>query len=780
MHRTRLAALLFLLSGFSALVYQVIWQRILGIFSGVHIYSITMIVTAFMTGLGVGSLLGGRLADRLTRYRAVMGFAACEIGIGLFALCSVWLYYDVAYVKLGFLVRYRLALPLVHFGLLLIPTLLMGASLPLLCRGLVRGTAGAARTIGLLYGFNTVGAALGAFNAIWWMIGGFGFVGTIRIAAALNFVAAAGVFWIARGLSAAPGGANDAAETASPETAPATTTRQFGVGGWAALYWLSGFIALSLEILWFRILDVSIKQSPYTFGHLLGVFLIFLGLGGVVGAFTVDRSRHPGRTFLWGQWLISVSAGLALLALCRFSPRAWPLAGLFEFWHSDMGIVMDELRKALHGENGEEGRRLVGQAIQVYGLLPLALIALPTFLMGWTYAFVQRAVQTDPKQIGWRVGLIQTANIVGSIMGSLITGAFLLSALGTPRTLQLLLVLGSVFGCLAVFHSLERRRVPALIAVLAVSLALASGIPNHNRFWARFHGSADDQVVVSEDASSTVVLQSVDRPPVPHYAVMRVNGAGHSVVPFGGPHTILGLLPALIHRDPKSVLLIGLGAGNTPWAAAAPSSIELVEVYEIAKPELDVMKLHENRWFEVPEFDQLHNDDRLKLHFSDGRLAMRLSDQKYDLIEIDALEAYMAYSGNLYSREFFELARDRLEPGGLFVTYAPTSRTRRTVVSAFPHVLSLNFPGYLHCMLGSNAPIAFDRAAALQRLADPRIQAWFGPSARRSNVDLQRYIAQAEAIVIGPHNRDTHIDGDVNTDLFPRDEFDKSVPLEGD
>ena len=772
-----LAALLFLISGFAALIYQVIWQRVLGIFSGVHIYSITMIVTAFMAGLGVGSLLGGRYADRLSRRQAVLGFGVCELGIGLFALISTWLYYDIAYLKLGFLVRYKLALPLVHFVLLLVPTFLMGASLPLLSRGLVRDTSRAARTIGLLYGLNTLGAALGAFTAVWWMIGAFGFVGTTRLAALLNLAAAAGAWWLARDPAMDEGDApaSDTAADATP-TAVETTDVRLGVGGWATLYWLSGFIALSMEILWFRILDVSIKQSPYTFGHLLGVFLVFLGIGGITGALTVERSKHPGRVFLWGQWMITVFAGLAVVLISRLPTDGWLLRDLHAFWQTDMGIVMDELRLALNGEKGEAGRELISRAIQIYGWLPLGLIALPTFLMGWTFAFVQRTVQTDPGQVGWRVGLIQTANIVGSILGSLVTGALLLSALGTPATLQLLFILGATFGCLAAMYTLGRYRWPGLAAVLVVSFGIASFVPDSDRFWARFHGTPVEQLLVAEDASSIVTLQHATR----SYAVMRVNGAGHSLIPLGGPHTILGTLPALMHPNPRNVLLIGLGFGNTPWAAAAAPSIEEVEVYEIAKPERDIILMHEDRWFRVPEMPQLFADPRFRLHFSDGRLAMRLSDKKYDLIEIDALEPYMAYSGNLYSKEFFELALDNLTPGGLFCTYTPTSRTRRTMVAAFPYVLSLNLPGYLHAMVGSNEPIEFDREAILQRLADPGVQAWFGTAANRSNDVLVRYVRDAEAIAIDDRNRAEHLDGDVNSDLFPRDEFDKTVPLEGD
>lgn len=775
-----LAALLFFMSGFAALIYQVIWQRVLGIFSGVHIYSITMIVTAFMAGLGVGSLLGGRYADRLSRSRSVLGFGACEVGIGVFALFSTWLYYDIAYLKLGFLVKYKLAIPLVHFSLLLVPTFLMGASLPLLSRGLVRRTSRAARTIGMLYGLNTIGAALGAFTAVWWMIGAFGFVGTTRVAALLNLVAAAGALWIARNLKREESSATTTtADTAPGIQAVATGDVQFRVGGWALLYWLSGFIALSLEILWFRVLDVSIKQSPYTFGHLLGVFLVFLGIGGIAGALAVGRSRRPGRTFLWGQWLVSVSAGLAVVLVSRLPADGWLLGGLHTFWTSDMGIVMDELRRALSGEAGEAGeagRELIRRAIQIYGLLPLALIALPTFLMGWTFAFVQRAVQTDPRQVGWRVGLIQTANIVGAIAGSLLTGALLLSKLGTPATFKVLLLLGATFGWLAAIHTLGRFRWPGLIVVLVVSLSLVGLIPERDAFWARFHGSNVDAIIVSEDASSIVTLQHA----TPAYAVMRVNGAGHSVIPLGGPRTILGVLPTLIHADPRNVLLIGLGVGNTAWAAGAVPEIESLEVYEIAKPEQDVLLAHQDRWFNVPEVPQLFGDPRFRLHFSDGRLALRLSDKRYDMIEIDALEPYMAYSGNLYSQEFFELALDRLTPGGLFCTYTPTSRTRRTMVAAFPHVLSLNVPGYLHFMLGSNKPIVFDRESVLRRLADSGVQAWLGESAADSNAVIRRYVLEAEAVTIGDHNRAEHLNGDVNTDLYPRDEFDKTVPLEGD
>ncbi len=773
-----IAAALFLISGFAALVYQVIWQRILGIFSGVHIYSITMIVTAFMAGLGIGSLIGGKYADRLSHRAGILAFAVCEACIGLFALASPWIYYDLAYLKLGFLVRYTFALPLVQFLLLLIPTFLMGASLPLLSRGLVQVKEHAARTIGILYGMNTIGAALGAWTAIWLLIGRFGFVGTIRLASLLNFAAALGALWLWRRVEELDPGREDPEPSvaAAVDVEHPSDVRAFGLYTWALIYSISGFIALSLEILWFRILDVSIKSSPYVFGHLLGVFLIFLGLGGVVGAFTVSRAKRPDLIFLWGQWCISVCAGVVLVILSRVVMERGPLAGFYRFWANDGCIVMDDVRQGWQQFTNWPPPEILADTARVYVILPLALLALPTFLMGWTYSYVQRTVQTDLGQVGWRVGLIQTANIAGSILGSLLTGAFLLGFLGTPGTLRLLLAAGALFGCLGALRLTREKRALALVAAVGVSMILAAGIPGRDLFWSRFHGALPHEVIVAEDASSMIGLHRMS----PSHAVLRVNGTGHSVLPFGGPHTILGALPGLIHPSPENYLIIGLGAGNTAWAAGLTPTLQRIDVYEIARPEYEVVQRYEEQWFLTPGVEQLHSDPRVSLRFSDGRLALRLEDRKYDIIQIDALEPYMAYSGNLYSKEFFEQARDRLRPGGLFCTYAPTPRVRRTMIHAFEHVLSINTRDYPHLMIGSNRPIEFDRETILRKLESADVQSYLRESGQHlaATEEIGLFLGDAEAIAIAPADRPRYLDGEINTDLFPRDEFDKSLPVD--
>lgn len=756
-----LACALALLSGFAALTYQVIWQRILGIFSGQHVYSITLIVTAFMAGLGFGSLVGGRLADRCTRPQALRGFALCEAAIALFGAVSPWVYYDVACLRLGVVVRHELLLPVTHFLLLLPPTLLMGASLPFLCRGVVLRLESAAPTIGLLYGANTLGAAAGAFATIWYAIGAFGLAGTVRGAALVNLAAAAAGFWLQR---RTPAGPTEPAQTAPAPAAPGHAS--FGRGTWTALYALGGFIALSLEIIWFRILDVAIKSSPYVFGHLLGAFLLFLALGGLAGAVLVVRTRRPERVFLWGQWCISTSAVAAVVALARLPVGNGAMARLYGFWSTDAGLPPKAFAEAIKGFGGGPLPPDLRLALDAYVFLPLALMALPTFLMGFTYPYLQYLVQTRWKELGWRVGLVQAANILGAILGSFLTGALFLTALGTPASLRLLGLAGVTFALAASAAGAGRAVGCTLAALLSVSLAWL--VPGPQSFWARLHGSDPREVILAEDASSVVGLQRL----AGGLCVVRVNGEGQSYVPYGSVWTVLGLVPVLLHPHPIDVLLIGLGSGNTTWAAGAVPSVRRIDVYEIARPEREALEKAQRAWFADPAVGWVLSDRRVQMRFRDGRMALRLEERKYDVVEADALEPQMAHSGNLYSREFFELARGRLKTGGLLCSYAPTDRTRRTFAAVFPYALDIEVPDLATLMIGSNQPLHLDREALRASFQRPAVQAHIrGSSSPQLSLQaMATFFATARITELDPVNR-PHYEGDVNTDLFPRDEF---------
>ena len=760
---------MFLLSGFSALVYQVIWQRVLGIFSGVHIYSVTLIVTAFMAGLGLGSLLGGWMGDRYSRRASLGLFALCELGIGLFALASAWIYYDFAYVQLGYLVRTPLVLPLVHFGLLLVPTLLMGASLPLLSRAVVQRVEGAARTIGFLYGLNTLGAAAGAAISAWVLVGLLGFEGTIRVGAVGNLLAALGAALLFRAATGSPE-TGSSSEPSGPPVPSAALPRRFGLSGWCSLYALAGFIALSLELLWFRVLDVIIKSSPYTFGHLLAFFLGFLALGSLYASARVERWRRPDLVGLWSLWGVTAWFGFALLVLF-FAPLDSLGLELEFYWSTIEAVRMNQVMNALQNLQDPLARHFLLVVLQIYFLQPFFLLAVPTFLMGVAFASIQRSVQTDLAHIGWRVGAIQTSNIVGSILGSLLTGTVFLQFFGTPATATFLIVVGSVFALLAVGAGEGRMRRWVGLGAVAASLGMAAAIPGSQAFWSRFHAPEGPQIPISEDASGLAAIQVIG----PELSFLRVNGKGHSRLPFGDEHTLFGLLPVLMRPDTGNALVIGLGSGNTAWAVASSPGVERVDVYEIVAPESDVIRDWSPTDAPYRPMEKLFTDPRIRMHFSDGRLALRLEDRHYGLIQADALEPSMAFSGNLFSREFFELSRSRLSPDGILSTYVPTRRTLRTLVTVFPYVLDFHAPDFASFAIASDKPLTFDRANLLSSLRQPGVQSYLKESGERVAVNrlVERYLRQVKVASIGPENRSRYLDGDINTDLFPRDEFDK-------
>ena len=414
----------FLGSGFAALLYQMIWQRLLTLFGGADVYSVTLIVSAFMAGLGLGSLAGGHVADRLTLRRRLQAFALAELAIALFGAASVWILYDVLYARLGPVDLPPWATAAILFAVLLWPTFFMGVSLPLLSRALAETTSTASRRIASLYGWNTVGAALGSLLSVWVILRLTDFRHATWIGAALNAGCALAALWLAGAAGAARDRDLDRAASVSA-TPPAGA---LGLGAWIALYALSGFIALSLEIVWFRLLGVILKSISFTFATLLALFLTGVGAGSLLGHRLAARVPNPARAFLILQAAIPVYAALSLAAFLFAAPRWAFLRPVWEYMAAYESIdiaaaVRSVQRYALElGDVAPQACRLAGQLIVLYAALPVVLVGPPTLMMGLSFALLQRAIQTDLAGLGRRVGWLQAANIAGSTLGSILTG----------------------------------------------------------------------------------------------------------------------------------------------------------------------------------------------------------------------------------------------------------------------------------------------------------------------------------------------------------------------
>jgi MFS family permease len=509
---------------------------------------------------------------------------------------------------------------------------------------------------------------------------------------------------------------------------------------WLALYALSGFCALALEIVWFRVIDVGVKATAFTFGTVLAIYLLGLGGGSLVGGRLVERMRRPLAAFLLCQCLLLLYAGGALTFVAKAS--------------TDLPIYNDVARywsraKVFHLGNEWGLAPLLG----LYLAWPAALFGLPTLLMGVSFTVLQRATQDDVRTSGRKVGLLQAANIAGNVGGSLFVGLVSLDAAGTTGTMRILLGIGLVFALLGLaFYGLRSAFTP-LFAALA---ALVGWSPDQFELWSRLHGLYDARALVLEDATGVASI----RPFLADSSDLWVNGRRHSWLPYGGVHSALGALPALLHPAPREILAVGLGSGDSAWALGCREETARVDVYEIVAPIERLLRQFDARSASGSKLRDMLSDPRQRRHVADGRNALLRSTARYDIIEIDALHVETAYAGNLYSLEFFELAASRLKPGGLMSSWAPTPRVYGTFCRVFPYVVA--FQGE-EIVIGSNQPIRVDPLLWRERLLSTRVRNYLGP---RISGEIFAALETWE-----PASLDAGRRSEPNRDLVPRDEF---------
>jgi hypothetical protein len=367
--------------------------------------------------------------------------------------------------------------------------------------------------------------------------------------------------------------------------------------------------------------------------------------------------------------------------------------------------------------------------------------------------------------LGRRVGWLQTLNIVGSMLGAMIVGWWLLGWLGSSGTFRLLVLLGGVFLCLAVWHVARQWSVRLVSLAISVWLVawIAFRIPPSPRLWAKLHGVDPRAIIAREGASGLAVLKGhqdgFEKEPV----FVFTNGIGQSWLPYGGIHTQIGLLAVILHPKPELVAVIGLGSGDTVYSlGGSPHTRELICIEIIDRIRDTLIELAPRIHYSA--LDALLKDSRIKWEFTDGRAYILRSGKQFDVIEADALRPNSAYSGNLYSSEYFQMLKDHLKPDGLAVTWAPTDRVLASFLAVFPYALVVD-----GIALGSQQPIEAEPAEILSRMTHPftseyyrRLEGDMRPLTRNLLAgEFKRYSPETER----PPPRD------LNSDLFPKDEY---------
>jgi len=681
----RIMFAVYFLSGFCALLYQTAWQRLLGLFTGADVRSVTIIVAAYLAGLGAGSLIGGVIADRLSSRAAVWLFGLCNLGIAAFALAARLLFYDLLFLRLHALAANLAGLMAASFLTLLIPTTLMGLSLPLLSRALVRSLDEAPQTIGRLEAINIIGAALGALVGGCLLIGMLGFDGASYAGALLSVVVGVAALAIAPTFAA-----NDGRHAARQGAPPARSARLWY---WSALVFLSGFLAIGLQVVWFRLLSVPLESFAYTFAMLVALVLLGDGIGTALGARLVQRAADPRPWFMLTQAAVMLYVLGSVLVLCALATRL-----------SDPAPGM-----AL-------AARSFGAQMALLVALPLALLLPPNLLIGLTLPFVQKAVQTETASVGRNVGLLQMANLLGNVAGATLTGTLLLDAFGAGGVLVIFALVGLGFALGALACAFPRPCAARCALPLTLTLALAALIaltPSNSRLWAALHGSGGAGATVVEDSTGvTAIIARGER------ATLYSGGNEQGEIPFLDVHVILGALPALAHPHPQDLLIIGIGSGGTPYSAGLRPETRSILAVELVASQLPALTTFARNTASAP-LQALFADPRYRLVVGDGRRALAHTDQRFDLIQADAVQPWRAGSGLLYSREFFEQARARLATGDLMAQWMPTERTAVTFRQVFPYGVQIGE----FMLLGGNEPVVYQPEALLQRLDDPGARA---------------------------------------------------------
>jgi spermidine synthase len=697
--RFPLVLLCFVLSGFAALLYQTAWTREFAFVFGTSDLAVVSVLAAYMGGLAAGAAAAARFAGRVER--PVLVYGLLELGIAASAL-AVPAAIRAATALHTFLFGGHPAPPeagqltgalfylLCSFAILLIPTALMGATLPLLARHSVHRDEQIGSRIGVLYAVNTAGAVLGTLCAAFVLLPALGLRRTVYVGAAFNALVFALAALLARG-------------AAKPEPEPAAPAAA-GAAWILPLIALSGVTSFAYEVLWTRLLGHVLGGSVYAFATMLASFLVGIAAGSAVAARLASNAARAARGFAVAQ------LGIAALSLAAFA-----------------GIdAIPGFARVLGA--GRDGTLAANAAVAALVLLPGALC------IGATFPFAVRLLAREPAAAPAATARIYTWNTVGAIAGAIATGFWLLPGLGFEGTVAFAAGLNLLLAGLCAARSRPLQRAPiAAAACAAVALFLfRPGVP-----WTLLRtsplgvdSSEGEVTYFGVGRSASVLLVDDGRSfrlttnGLPESQIFRADRErpGHYL-----ETRWLGMLPVLANPSARSILIVGLGGGKA--LEAVPSSVASVGVIEL---EEEVVRA--NQAVGALRGRDPLADPRVRLYVNDARGALQLTIARYDGIVSQPSHPWTAGASHLYTREFFELVREHLAPGGVFVQWiglgfvdAPLLKTLiATLLDVFPAVrLYQPTPGAL-LFLASGSDPAIETRAAQALAAAPEDYARYG------------------------------------------------------
>jgi spermidine synthase len=737
---------------------------------GVTVYAASTVWASFMAGLAVGSLAAGVVGDRVRH--PLRWFGVTELLIGATALATpailselqrvyVTLYPSLPHT-LPALTGTRLVIALL---VLIVPTTLMGATLPLVIKGSEARGGSLGAHLGVLYGSNAIGAIVGTIAAGLYLIPGLGLHGTFLAAAVINLVVGAGALVISGLVPLRDVAAEDRARDTTPSepVPPKLAERLASEGGLTdrqllvvvAVFTLSGAISLAIEVVWFRVLTLFLRPTVYGFAVMLATILTGIAVGSYVVTPLLERRMR------WLSILAGLELAVGVAIVLSFRPLAY-LPDLSNRLSPSLSHVMPPYLVF----------PIAGSLLAIFPTALLMGLAFPIGLRVWARGGRDTPTPANPtsgrpeERTAKRIGTFYSLNVAGAIAGSLAAGFFLLPIIGSRGAIILLgtLAFGSGIALLGVSELKPSARVTIGLAASAVfGIAVWLSPDAFVQFVAQRY-RRQEIIWREEGVEATVVVHKAAN----NELSLTVNG-NHEASTGGGMtyvHRRIGHLPMALHPFARTALVIGMGGGATAGAVSVHDGVD-VDIVELA-----AAVVRGARFFDAINYGVLTRPN-VHVRIDDGRNYLMLTRRHYDIVTADVIHPIFAGSGNLYSREYFQLIRQVLNPGGLVLqwvagTEAEYKAIGRTFVSVFPET-TVWVDGSL--LVGSLQPLRLRRAEFDAKVGLP------GRAQGLHDLGIESFDKLLTTFVAGPDELRAYVGpGPILTDDRPLTEYFLSLP----
>jgi spermidine synthase len=701
----KLIVLIYFFSGICSLIDEVVWVRLLKLTLGNTVYASSIVVSVFMGGLALGSLIMSRYADQIKK--RLLLYAILEICATIAALSLPWFLKLMDGVYQQFFVSYDPSPGLLLFVqvilsaiLLLIPAMVMGSTLPLLGRYVTSLQERVGRLVGRLYAVNMLGAALGCFLSGFILIRIVGVMGTIYIAAAINLLVAISGLILSRSYDFTSKAIINSAGTVNIKS---TRDKKVASNSFVLMiaFFFSGLISIGYELIWMRSIVFVLGGPTYVFAAVLTIYLLGNVLGAWIGSLLSKRLKYP-----------AVAFGISLTCL--------GILGIFyinwlDIWQSD--ILSAFVSATIDFWENPMIRALFFPIFNSF-----FLFFIPAIAMGIGFPFALQAWSNFRHKVGQTTGFVYGVNTIGAVLGGLLVGFLFIPLLGVQSSLMLLGLTGLWLGIIMIIVFSIEIRIKWRISYFAIAIVItiASFLIPSDLFERQFISYTTQKtkiLAVKEGINTTVSVHQGESGELT-LATSGIKVAGDHPG-FSITQKILGHLGILLNKNTNQVLSVGFGTGESA-SCLSKHELESIEIIEIA-PELVDISLE---YFSHINSGEKLFEKNLQIKYMDAKNYLHLTDNHYDLIVTDAINPrQIAENASLYTLEYFQNASDRLNPGGILGCWLPVNEIPvsciNSILGTFKEVfqyvtiwMSLTAPSEYNFLyiVGSNEPQLFSPA----------------------------------------------------------------------